>query len=406
MKPIIQPGTHPDAEVLTAFAEQLVTGTEREQILAHMVECSRCREVVFLAQQACETEELARSAAEVPGRKGSRRWFTPWRWAWIPVAALAGLVGFAVLRHVNRASVSETRMAQNGAPPEMTQNPAPSKAAVTPSPEPSAPAREESRHKSSAPARLDRGVELDRKSLSDKDGVAAQKKDELAESTDSLSAAAPKVTGGAVHGTFEARAKSSAIGGPMPQNQVQQQNNAQLQEQNDAREVRQTNAPTDSANKPAPSAIQAPSASETVTLEAGGGPVPVSPAPSSAPVFPAMQAESVAVSGKNLGKLKAAESALPSNLGIVSQAAVGKRMIAIDTAGSVFQSDDAGKHWATVNTQWTGRAVLVKPIPASGQVAGNVLSQPAVQFELLTDTFGTWTSTDGKIWTLKLPVPK
>jgi hypothetical protein len=287
----------------------------------------------------------------------------------------------------------------------MTQNPAPSKAAVTPSPEPSAPAREEPRHKSSAPARLDRGAELDRKSLSDKDGVAAQKKDELAESTDSLSAAAPKVTGGAVHGTFEARAKSSAIGGPMAQNQVQQQNNAQLQ-QNYANEDRQTKVLADSAKKPAPSAIQAHSASETVTLEAGGGPVPVSPAPSSAPVFPAMQAESVAVSGKNLGKLKAAESALPSNLGIVSQAAVGKRMIAIDTAGSVFQSDDAGKHWATVNTQWTGRAVLVKPIPASGQVAGNVLSQPAVQFELLTDTFETWTSTDGKIWTLKLPVPK
>jgi hypothetical protein len=111
------------------------------------------------------------------------------------------------------------------------------------------------------------------------------------------------------------------------------------------------------------------------------------------------ESESVAVSGKNLAKLET--SALPSKLGVLSQAALGRRMIALDTAGSVFASDDAGKHWGPVNMEWTGRAVLVKATSVSGQIAGNVLSQPAAHFELVTDKVETWISTDGKSWTLK-----
>jgi hypothetical protein len=78
-------------------------------------------------------------------------------------------------------------------------------------------------------------------------------------------------------------------------------------------------------------------------------------------------------------------------------------MIALDTAGSAFASDDAGKHWAPVKMEWTGRAVIVKAEPPSGLFTGNVLSQPAAHFELLTDKLETWISTDGKSWRLKAP---
>jgi hypothetical protein len=407
---MIQPGTHPDAGILTAFAEQLITDTEREEILTHMAVCSRCREVVFLAQGAMGTEEPVRSAAEIPHRKASTSWFTAWRWSWVPVAALAGVVGFAVVRHMNRPSLSETRMALNAPPAQMTESTASLKSAPT-SNAPQQPSRAEAKKKLAAPERSDRDAGRDRQSIDKKDQFAARKKDEVPKETDSLASANSGLSASLAHGALDARAKSSGLGGPMAQNQVQQQNNAQLQQnhaqlqQNHANEDRQAKASADSANKPASSAIQPGTASQTVTVEAGGGPVPVSPAPSAAPVVTTMQTESetVAVSGKSLAKLKAKTSALPSNLGLVSQAALGKKTIALDTAGSAFASDDAGKHWAPVKMEWTGRAVIVKAEPPSGLFTGNVLSQPAAHFELLTDKLETWISTDGKSWRLKAP---
>src|SRR6202041_3329046 len=102
MNPTIQPGMHPDAESLTAFAEQMLPADEREEILAHMSGCSRCREIVFLAQQAEEEDqpEPIAAAADVPG-KPRTFWFN-WRWAWIPAAACAGIIGVAVLQHSRR----------------------------------------------------------------------------------------------------------------------------------------------------------------------------------------------------------------------------------------------------------------------------------------------------------------
>src|SRR3569833_4066822 len=113
MKPMIQPGMHPDAEILSAFAEQLVTGTEREEVLAHMAVCGRCREVVFFAQKAEEAEQPIAQEAPASDEGAGGSWFAGWRWTWVPVAALAGVVGVAVVQHVRHASVEETRMAQN-----------------------------------------------------------------------------------------------------------------------------------------------------------------------------------------------------------------------------------------------------------------------------------------------------
>ena len=41
-------GAHPDADVLTAFAEQVLSGTEREEVVRHLSRCADCREVVAL----------------------------------------------------------------------------------------------------------------------------------------------------------------------------------------------------------------------------------------------------------------------------------------------------------------------------------------------------------------------
>ena len=53
---------HPDAESLNAFAEQALADQERGKILAHLAECSRCRQVVYLAQEAVVEMEPAASS--------------------------------------------------------------------------------------------------------------------------------------------------------------------------------------------------------------------------------------------------------------------------------------------------------------------------------------------------------
>jgi Carboxypeptidase regulatory-like domain/Photosynthesis system II assembly factor YCF48/Putative zinc-finger len=42
-------GPHPDTEMLSAFVEKALADAERTKVLAHLAECSHCRQVVFLA---------------------------------------------------------------------------------------------------------------------------------------------------------------------------------------------------------------------------------------------------------------------------------------------------------------------------------------------------------------------
>jgi len=75
----LQLDLHPDADSLSAFAEQALGVAEREQILAHMTRCSRCRQVIYLAQKAAQAEALEALSAMPSGR-----WYRSWRFAWFP----------------------------------------------------------------------------------------------------------------------------------------------------------------------------------------------------------------------------------------------------------------------------------------------------------------------------------
>lgn len=97
MKEILQPGMHPDADLLSAFAEGAANALEREQMLAHLAGCAECREVVFLMQGQEETEAPAAKAAE-------RR-----RWTWLMPAGLAGAAlacGLAMVAYVRTHSAA------------------------------------------------------------------------------------------------------------------------------------------------------------------------------------------------------------------------------------------------------------------------------------------------------------
>src|SRR5260221_2821899 len=81
---------HPDADLLTAFAEQALSATERDGVLQHLALCGDCRDVVALALPAAdlvaapiasETDGLQTTASRSRGpHKLSFAWPTL-RWA-------------------------------------------------------------------------------------------------------------------------------------------------------------------------------------------------------------------------------------------------------------------------------------------------------------------------------------
>jgi hypothetical protein len=85
-------GVHPDADLLTAYAEQILTSSERSQVLEHLAACRQCRDVVSLA-----LEPAAEERAPVLVATPRRRWFLTPQFALVAaVAAMAVGVGIVM----------------------------------------------------------------------------------------------------------------------------------------------------------------------------------------------------------------------------------------------------------------------------------------------------------------------
>ena len=59
-------GDHPDADLLTAFAEQALPEQERSRVLTHLSRCADCRDVVALAVPPATDPALIDTARPVP----------------------------------------------------------------------------------------------------------------------------------------------------------------------------------------------------------------------------------------------------------------------------------------------------------------------------------------------------
>lgn len=402
MIPTIQSGAHPDAEILTAFAEQSLSDPEREQVLAHMAACGRCREVVYLAQQAIEADDsLPATQREDTQEKTGVGWLAVWRWSWIPVAALAGLVGFAVLRHMSRTEAPQTQVAQTLSPPDTMQSTAARRPAAPPH-QPQSPPIAESKEKLRTRELADGDEKGSPTSLDQRGSIVAQTTDELASRTDQPNKVVPAGSGGVTRGAIGPVAKSSNIRRPEAQNQLSS-NERSLQRFANALPHNKNLA--DAANKPTSGPLPLAGASESVSVQAESALEPASAAPSSAPQVAAdKDSRRMVLSNKKLAK--AVELALPSGLGVLSEAAADSKIVALDTAGSLFLSNDGGKQWVSVKPQWTGRAMSVKARSTADGLHGNVLTQGAAEFELLTDDLQKWHSQDGQKWSLESPAGK
>jgi hypothetical protein len=83
------PQNHPDADLLTAFAEGLLRVSERETVITHLAVCAECREVIALV-----APDTAETAETVPMR---RPWIARPMLRWATVTAAALVVSAAVM---------------------------------------------------------------------------------------------------------------------------------------------------------------------------------------------------------------------------------------------------------------------------------------------------------------------
>ncbi len=83
-------GSHPDANILTAFAEQALSERERREVFGHLAGCGECRELLALAGAA---EEIGAPVAEEVLSAAHGPWFA---WPTMRWAGLAATIVIAV----------------------------------------------------------------------------------------------------------------------------------------------------------------------------------------------------------------------------------------------------------------------------------------------------------------------
>ena len=368
----LQLDLHPDTDSLSAFAEQALGVAEREQILAHMTRCSRCRQVIYLAQKAVEAEALEALSAMPSGR-----WYRSWRFAWVPAAALAAALALVVTFYPRHAAPA----------PEMAKV-VPQSAQAAPAPVPQEQASAGIAFKP-APVVAANSVAENKKLA-----MLRQPPEELALET-APSTASPRGPGTSTHSAGEnnsARTPSTKS----VQMRTQQEPPAQFNPEPAVDEWQQRQRMTGALSANANTTQASQESMKTAMDRAQAG--------RSAPAFAveshtAKQAAPAAsfgidtqeaVSGSAASR-NANQPILPSGLAAISTATVRQRMLAIDVAGALFLSEDGGKHWESVARQWTGRATAVRVQAGAGGAV----------FQLTNVSGFSWTSADGKTWTVQ-----
>jgi xanthosine utilization system XapX-like protein len=388
---------HPDAESLNAFAEQALGAAEREQVLSHLAGCSRCRQVVYLAQAAAEAEipaavAVSRATAE------DRPWFANWRWTWVPAAALAAVAALAVTFY---PWASGFRPKQTPVAPEVAKV-VPQNAMQVPKPtfqkhrnaETARPAVPPVTLKPSAKsvqpaARPTLPVETGQLQLAPSAGpeAAGSVHGESYAPLSLPSASGPSATGLGVTGTNIGGQANAVLFKPQPAaNSWPQQTLQKRMAGGPARtaattQVAQTNL----------RAMGGPQAARTLNFAAAMPRSEAQPASGTSLEVSMKRLPAAVPVLAGLGGFKLSNGAMA-----VSAAVTLHQTLALDGTGALFLSEDGGLHWEPVAQQWTGRAIEVRTTRAASGPAA-----PPVTFELMNEAGLTWVSADGKAWKAK-----
>jgi hypothetical protein len=359
---------HPDAEQLTAFAEQALPRHEREQTLAHLAVCGACRATVFLAQQAGPEAAPQR----VPAR---RPWFAGWNLVWPAVAALAAVAGFGVfLRHSARVERPAPPVAVAQVKPEQ---PLPA-AATVPAPQLKLPPQP--KQSPAAAAQVAAGKMPPPPAPPPPPALAAE-----SEIHGALPLPKPALVLSGASGSLAGPGggqQAAAVPVNLPPQETSvlasDANNALAQGASQAAPLARLQAPPPAPQPqgPPPPVLAQPQVrqNDAVTVEATAAALSDIPATSD-----------------NSAKFAALLPELPSHLETVSSISNGMATVAVDAGGAVFESRDEGKHWKTVEAPWSGRPVKValeesraagkRPAsaaaPVTSRVAGSVAGSTA-----------------------------
>ncbi len=309
MNELIQSGHHPDADQLSAFVEQALPMHEREQMLAHLATCPKCRRTVELSLP--DTDESPRIGA-VSARKP---WFASWNLLWAAAAtacAVMAVFGFYIhtAATMRNKSTSTTQMAESQRP-----------ALPAPAGHPAAPLKPPVQQFQPRPARQSEDFKNEAKSTDalrtkeesrERDIASAPTAGRILMTEKSLAAAAPKAP------------TAPQLGSGMETGAARGHSEADANAMKSAPAMNQAEA----TNLPAPAAVQPGIAGGTVSGAAVA-------------LVPAQQANIL----------------LPSGLPVLSMATYEKQILAIDSRNTVYLSPDAGQHWITIRAQWKSRAV-------------------------------------------------
>jgi hypothetical protein len=83
---------HPDADMLTAFAEKSLSDRERAHVLSHLSQCCACRDVLALALPDTDTPDTIK----VPQRHGWMSW-PAFRWGFVTAGVV--IIGIGILQY-------------------------------------------------------------------------------------------------------------------------------------------------------------------------------------------------------------------------------------------------------------------------------------------------------------------
>jgi hypothetical protein len=404
---------HPDADQLSAFAERTLPEHERVATLAHLADCADCREIVFLAQQTTELESPAPEA--IPVREP---WFNRWNLLSPAAAALACvLITVAVVHHVRPTPM--LRQAQSVQPriPQRLPQAISSQPAIVskapPTTKPQAPAHLPIPRKSANAAVAPQSVSP----ITGGSLFQDRSQKDLPLQGRSVQSLVPLYDQSAAHGRSSLH---GALAGAVSQQALvapQQTSSAtdNLGALNQTQDTR-TTVPSQNFNQqvaavPPPSPAAGPqSTNQTVDVSSAA---------------PSIQTENSTLNARVLGAAAAlptvVSSPLPSKLPTKVRISNGHETLAVDAAGALYRSQDAGIHWQQIKQQWSGKVsaiVLIPDSPANQPetnkgASGAMRSETSLSsvsraksikkpgFELTTDIGATWTSSDGFAWLRK-----
>jgi hypothetical protein len=341
MSELLHYGDHPDADQLSAFAEHALPDHERLETLAHLAECADCRRIVFLARSAQETQDPLPRA--LPARTG---WWKKWHNLWPLAAALTcGLlvVTFLQRRHPTALPQESQIAIKSTAPAPPSQAHAPQPVAPAP-PHPGLPLSLKSSptktasslHSASSVPHVDVGgmASINGNPATDhlKNNLPVFSRNTPAadrQSANALSAGSQSI------GAF--------VSAPVAQTPLsQEQKDGPLTEKREQTAALQSQNQLFSQQATTPRPLSEPSQSNTPPSTSQT--VNVTSAPS------VLQTENAVISASvfNPGRAAQAKSArvpLPSGRFTASTISNGLETLAVDTAGDLFLSKDAGKRW-------------------------------------------------------------